>query len=487
MKVSTSQKLDWLDAVMADERLDARAKVVAYGIAMHLNRARGNAFVSDRTLADKTGCRSVRTVQDGRSDLRALGWVDWKRTGSANVYSLLEGQKEAVVERQKMLRGARETARRDRQNVADLDAQTSADLERANRQTTAELDRQDAAEHDRQTSADIPVSFNPVVLTPLKKEKSLTKVSMPAEFDIWWSIYPRRVRKVPSAENLHARHRNPTSHYLRTTVRRGALCCRTAKPRSAVHQASCNLAEPRMLAGQIPSTRPRKPENHLPRRFRDRRHARIFGGSQYMNEVVKFSERLPTVRKEEQTFRDARNLLARFQRAQQESFRSEKPYEECLLAVIDEIIPASENVLAQFTELNRGATKREIANHLALLVKCFHGGKDSSAEVFGRMLCEDVAAQQPSIGALEAACRALRRTSRFIPTISEVLEAVETAETSQRKTCQSLASFPRIRERIEQQIASDRQLRLNWERENREHEERKAFDIRVDPESDSPL
>ena len=146
-----------------------------------------------------------------------------------------------------------------------------------------------------------------------------------------------------------------------------------------------------------------------------------------MNEVVKFSERLPTVRKEEQTFRDARNLLARFQRAQQESFRSEKPYEECLLAVIDEIIPASENVLAQFTELNRGATKREIANHLALLVKCFHGGKDSSAEVFGRMLCEDVAAQQPSIGALEAACRALRRTSRFIPTISEVLEAVETA------------------------------------------------------------
>ena len=161
-------------------------------------------------------------------------------------------RKKLLSSDKKCLRGARETARPDRQNVADLDAQTSADLERANRQTTAELDRQDAAEHDRQTSADIPVSFNPVVLTPLKKEKSLTKVSMPAEFDIWWSIYPRRVRKVPSAENLHARHRNPTSHYLRTTVRRGALCCRTAKPRSAVHQASCNLAEPRMLAGEFP-------------------------------------------------------------------------------------------------------------------------------------------------------------------------------------------------------------------------------------------
>jgi hypothetical protein len=194
--VSTSEKLDWLDAVMADERLDARAKVVAYGIAMHLNRTRGDAFVSDRTIADKTGCRSVRTVQGGRRDLQSCGWIVWKRTGTANIYSMLKGQMEVVVKRQKILKTARESARKKmRRPLPISDAQTSAYLDEVDRQTSADLDSQHPADLDAQTSADIPVSYNPVALTPVKKEKSLaTKVS--SEFEVWWARFPRKVAKL---------------------------------------------------------------------------------------------------------------------------------------------------------------------------------------------------------------------------------------------------------------------------------------------------
>ena len=71
----------------------------------------------------------------------------------------------------------------------------------------------------------------------------------------------------------------------------------------------------------------------------------------------------------------------------------------------------------------------------------------------GRMLCEDVGAQQPTIGALEAACRELRRTSRFIPAISEVLTALAAAEESQIKIISTLSSLPEARRKLVTWIA----------------------------------
>jgi GTP-sensing pleiotropic transcriptional regulator CodY len=87
-RISTSEKLNWIDAVMADHRLDARAKVVAHCIMQHLNRETGFALVSDAVIRDKTGI-PWRGVVRARNRLRAAGWIRWRRTGRANVYAIL--------------------------------------------------------------------------------------------------------------------------------------------------------------------------------------------------------------------------------------------------------------------------------------------------------------------------------------------------------------------------------------------------------------
>src|SRR6266851_3245419 len=144
-----------------------------------------------------------------------------------------------------------------------------------------------------------------------------------------------------------------------------------------------------------------------------------------MNEVVKFNENLPRARAEEQTFRDASALIERWQRAHSEVYDRGQSRHEHLVTVVDELMPAADKLCARLAKLSKLATKIEIANHLALLLKSFPNAGKDDATVFGRMLCEDVAAQQPTIGGLEAACRHLRRTNRFIPVIAEVLEALD--------------------------------------------------------------
>jgi hypothetical protein len=202
-----------------------------------------------------------------------------------------------------------------------------------------------------------------------------------------------------------------------------------------------------------------------------------------MNEVVKIAENLPRARPDEQTIRDASSLVERWQRAHSEGGK------EHLITVIDELTPAVDKINTRLQKLNKPATKIEIANHLALLLKSFPNAGKDNAEVFGRMLCEDVAAQQPTAGGLEAACRQLRRTCRFIPTIAEVLEALDKAEGTQRQIIRTLSSFPEHRRKIIAQITHDKAMHERYEREMIEFEQRKALTIahQNDPDIDLPF
>jgi hypothetical protein len=208
-----------------------------------------------------------------------------------------------------------------------------------------------------------------------------------------------------------------------------------------------------------------------------------------MNEVVKLNENLPRPRAEEQTYRDASALIERWQRAYSEAGGRGQTHHEHLVAVIDELAPAVDKLWIKVEKLNKPAKKLDVANHLALLLKSFPNAGKDNAEVFGRMLCEDVAAQQPTIGGLEAACRNLRRTNRFIPVIAEVLTALDAAEASQRQIIRSLSSFPEYRRKITAQIAHDKAMSERYEREMIEFEQRKALTIlhQNDPDNDIPF
>lgn len=99
------------------------------------------------------------------------------------------------------------------------------------------------------------------------------------------------------------------------------------------------------------------------------------------------------------------------------------------------------------------ATSDEIAEHLALTIGAFPNAKPANPEVFGRMLVEEVKASRPSIGALEAACRLVRRTQRFCPAIAEVIRTLELVENDLRDRVDTVQRLPSLVQTAHQAVA----------------------------------
>src|SRR5882724_4572144 len=116
-KPFTSHKLNWLDCVAIDRRLKPAAFKVAYAIMQHVNSETLVGWLSDETLVDITGISSAEILRH-RKSLKACGWLTWKRTGNANLYTPLfdqmpEGLRLILDKRakRKELREARRAAR----------------------------------------------------------------------------------------------------------------------------------------------------------------------------------------------------------------------------------------------------------------------------------------------------------------------------------------------------------------------------------------
>lgn len=198
-RIDTSAKLDWLDAVMADHRLDARAKVVAYCIMQHLNREAGTAFVSDLTISHKTRI-PMRWMQRARNALRSASWIIWKRTRTANVYSTLTGPMASIAEDQRELKQAREERRMRKQELPQV---AEPNPNKSDLPQVAELVRPRVADHVLPQVADIPLSVNPLD-NPLKESihTGSPAIEVISAFESFWQQYPRRVGKL-KAEQIY--------------------------------------------------------------------------------------------------------------------------------------------------------------------------------------------------------------------------------------------------------------------------------------------
>jgi hypothetical protein len=106
----TGDKLDWMTALSADPRLDARAFEVGFQIAQHVNKETRLAILSDETICDKTAIPR-RWIARARADLRNCGWIDWKRTKTANIYWIRDDHMGAVTDHQIMLKDCRNEKR----------------------------------------------------------------------------------------------------------------------------------------------------------------------------------------------------------------------------------------------------------------------------------------------------------------------------------------------------------------------------------------
>ncbi len=126
----------------------------------------------------------------------------------------------------------------------------------------------------------------------------------------------------------------------------------------------------------------------------------------------------------------------------------------------------------------RPATKAEIAKYLAVLVGSLAGNKVDMA-LYGAALHEDVSSLQPTVGAVEAGCRTLRRTATWVPSIPEVLDAIRAAEAKFDQAKILIGNFPEKIAEIDKSIESAKERRRALdaeERQDRKSTIRRALD-----------
>jgi hypothetical protein len=97
------------------------------------------------------------------------------------------------------------------------------------------------------------------------------------------------------------------------------------------------------------------------------------------------------------------------------------------------------------------ASHDDLACHLAALVAAYPNGR--VGRYFGDLLVADVGALEPSRGAIEAACHHLRRGSKFLPAISEICEAVASAEWTFEAASRKWHELPALIETVKQRQA----------------------------------
>lgn len=174
------------------------------------------------------------------------------------------------------------------------------------------------------------------------------------------------------------------------------------------------------------------------------------------NNLIDQTASLPELPRQKQIFARADSIMIR----RYGPGRDGMGRAESSLADLDAIMPESQSLLDDLHALARPASKQEIAKNLIILVKCYPAAT-ADGETYGRLLIEDVASIQPSIGDLEGGCRELRQTSRFCPAISEVLKAISDAKQRRHDITRQIANIVKSR---------DHQVR-EVEKERRQHQE----------------
>jgi hypothetical protein len=198
-----------------------------------------------------------------------------------------------------------------------------------------------------------------------------------------------------------------------------------------------------------------------------------------MNSIVEKNRNLPELPRNEQIYSRADQIMIRRYGPRRPGMGAA----ESSLADLDAILPDAQAVLDDLRALAQPATKLEIAKQLAILVKCYPNiGTADDGAVYGRLLIEDVAATQPSIGDLENACRQLRRTSRFCPVIAEVLGALEAAKHQRQEITHKITTITKSRDQQIREVEKERQRHQEYlEYHRARYQPSMAFDPTVVP------
>lgn len=100
-----------------------------------------------------------------------------------------------------------------------------------------------------------------------------------------------------------------------------------------------------------------------------------------------------------------------------------------------------------------------VSKMLALLVGSFPTSNLPDAAVFTRVMLDDVLARDPDFLSLEGACRKLRQTQKFMPSISEIIEAIKAEKAAWAKRYEALEVIDDLRSELTRRLADERTRR----------------------------
>jgi hypothetical protein len=133
-------------------------------------------------------------------------------------------------------------------------------------------------------------------------------------------------------------------------------------------------------------------------------------------------------------------------------------------------------LIRRLDALDGPANRDNIASALLLLTAAFPNTSSRDLNLYAQLLSEDVKDAAPGKLALDLACRRLRRTSRFLPAISEVLDAIATATKQIEGARCSIAKLPETLSEVRRRIEQAKSWR-QWleERQRRDEEKFQAY------------
>jgi len=116
-----------------------------------------------------------------------------------------------------------------------------------------------------------------------------------------------------------------------------------------------------------------------------------------------------------------------------------------LLTKMDHAIAAANHLRPRISAASQPISRGDLAIHLGLLLKSFVNAGQQDAAVFGRFLRDDVLSLEPSVGAIDLACRRWRRKSKFLPAIAEMMDEVRAAQSQIEGAVDFLLRLPALR------------------------------------------